>query len=83
MAASAFRPPITLKTCEGLMPRRKEYQVVYQSDVSSIREMKSIGSSYAYTLLTLFSSVSETSYMNGNGNSILLIERLPTWCWIK
>ena len=82
MAASAFRHPTTLNTCKELMPRRKKYQVGYQSDVSSIRELKFIGSAYAYTLRTLFSSVSETN-MDGNEASIILIKELPTCYWIK
>ena len=82
MAASAFRHPITLKTCKELMPRRKKYQVGYQSDASSIRELKFLGSSYAYALLTLFSSVSETN-TDGNGSSILFIQEQPTFYWIE
>ena len=76
MAESAFRHPMTPKTCEELTPRRKKHQIGYQSDVGSIRELKFIGSACAYTLLTLFSSVSETN-MHGNGSSILLNQRNP------
>ena len=76
MAESAFRHPVTLKSCEDLTPRRKKDQIGYQSEVGSIRELKFIGSACAYTLLTLSSSVSETN-MDGNGSSILLNQRNP------